>query len=105
MLGEWPMAMKQPCRAMSSVWPSCVLLRRMPVTPDWSPSTSSSVKWVLSSILPVLTFSCSLSTRMGSALNLSRRWTRVTLLAILNRYRASSTAVLPPPTTQTGCSR
>ena len=42
---------------------------------------------------------------MGSALNLSRRCTKYTLLAILLRYSASSTAVLPPPTTQQISSR
>ncbi len=41
----------------------------------------------------------SCSTR--SARNESRRCTTVTLAAILQRYSASSTAVLPPPTTIT----
>ena len=36
-----------------------------------------------------------------SARNLSRRCTSVTLLQMLARYSASSTAVLPPPTTAT----
>ena len=99
------MAIKQPLRVISSNEPSTVLFTRMPVTPVASPSTSSKVRKVFSSILPAATFSISLSTKMGSALNLSRRCTRYTLLAILDRYSASSTAVLPPPTTQQISSR
>ena len=37
-----------------------------------------------------------------SARNSSRRWTTVTCDAMFDRYRASSTAVLPPPITATG---
>ena len=66
-----------------------------------APNTSSRVWKVLSSILPAATFSIMWSTRIGSAVNLSRRCTSVTLLAMLERYSASSTAVLPPPMTQT----
>ncbi|CFN78319.1 Uncharacterised protein [Bordetella pertussis] len=41
------------------------------------------------------------STRMGSARNRSRRCTTVTVRQMFERYSASSTAVLPPPTTNT----
>ncbi len=79
------MAMKQPLSSMSWVLSSCVLLMRMPVTPLSSPSTSSRVWNTFSSILPAATFSFSLSTRMGSAWNLSRRCISVTLLAMFDR--------------------
>ena len=97
--------MKQPCKARSRVLWSAVLLRRTPVTPLASPSTSSNTLCVCSTILPLLTLSISLSIMMASALNLSRRCTKCTWLAMLDRYKASSTAVLPPPTTHTACSR
>jgi len=62
-------------------------------------NTSSSVENVSSTILPSATRAISLSTKIASALNLSRRCTKVTLLAMFAKYRASSTAVLPPPMT------
>ena len=70
-----------------------------------APNTSSRVWKVFSTTLPSATRSISLSTRMGSARKVSRRWISVTLLAMLERYSASSTAVLPPPITQTSWSR
>src|SRR6218665_572068 len=103
--GLCPMAMKQPCSAMLCVLPSRVLLMRTPVTPLWSPSTSSSVCGGRSSILPAAPFWPIWSTRIGSALNRSRRCTSVTLRAMFDRYSASCTAVLPPPTTPTSCPR
>ena len=42
---------------------------------------------------------------MRSARSASRRWTRVTRVAWLVRYSASSAAVLPPPTTTTSLPR
>jgi len=42
-LGWWPIAMKQPLTASSTVQPSFVLFSHTPVTPDSSPSISSSV--------------------------------------------------------------
>ncbi|MNH22674.1 hypothetical protein D3C79_825400 [compost metagenome] len=98
------MAMNTPSTLISSLLPS-LFFRRAPVTPMLSPSTSSRVALSLSSILPSATRALSLSTRIFSARKVSRRCTRVTLLAMLARYRASSTAVLPPPTTATGLLR
>ncbi|CFN78316.1 Uncharacterised protein [Bordetella pertussis] len=40
--GAWPMAMKTPLAATSLAVPSRLSRRRAPVTPDASPSTSSS---------------------------------------------------------------
>jgi hypothetical protein len=101
-LGLWPMAMNTPISATSSVAPVCTCLMRMPVTPVLSPSTSSSVWFHLMVTLPAFSFSNSLSCMIFSARNLSRRCTTVTWLAMLARYSASSTAVLPPPITATG---
>ena len=42
---------------------------------------------------------------MRSARKLSRRWITVTCAARLERYSASSTAVLPPPITATSLPR
>ncbi|CFP65222.1 Uncharacterised protein [Bordetella pertussis] len=99
------MATKQPSTSRSSVASVSVLRMRTPVTPLSSPSTSSRVWNSFSSMLPLATLSISLSTRMGSARNLSRRWIRVTLRQMLDRYSASSTAVLPPPITTTSLLR
>ena len=74
---------------------------RTPVTPLLSPSTSSSVWFQAMATLPSFSLAKSLSCRIFSERNLSRRWTTVTWRAMLERYSASSTAVLPPPTTQT----
>ncbi|KAG1434667.1 hypothetical protein G6F57_021479 [Rhizopus arrhizus] len=93
--------MKAPVTGMSSVTPVSTWRTRTPVTPLSSPSTSSSVWKVLSAMLPFSTLAIILSTRIGSARNLSRRWISVTLRQMFDRYRASSTAVLPPPTTTT----
>ncbi|MNT71049.1 hypothetical protein D3C72_2094940 [compost metagenome] len=98
------MAMNTPSTFTSSKLPS-LFFRRAPVTPMLSPSTSSRVAFSFSSILPSATRAFSLSIRIFSARKVSRRWIRVTLLAMLARYRASSTAVLPPPTTATGLLR
>src|SRR6218665_2182907 len=65
--GLCPMAMKQPCSAMLCVLPSRVLLMRTPVTPLWSPSTSSSVCSSRSSILPSSTFLPIFSTTIPAA--------------------------------------
>ena len=100
-LGLWPMAMNTPCSATSRDAPSFTFLMRIPVTPVLSPSTSSSVALSASSILPAATFSMSLSIMIFSARNFSRRCTKVTFFAMLARYSASSTAVLPPPITAT----
>ncbi|MCY1452173.1 hypothetical protein D9M71_690770 [compost metagenome] len=100
MFGVWPMATNRPSTFSSSLLPS-LRFRRTPVTPMASPSTSSTSAFSLSSILPSAIRAFSLSCRIFSARKVSRRCTRVTLLAMLARYSASSTAVLPPPTTAT----
>jgi hypothetical protein len=84
--------------------PSCVLLMRMPVTPLWSPSTSSrgvglELDLAFGDLLHQLVDQDGLGLELVAAVH------RVTLLAMLDRYSASSTAVLPPPITHTGCSR
>ena len=99
--GLCPIAINTPFSSMSLVELSFTFLMRMPVTPVSSPKTSSRVLNVSNMILPSATRAINLSTKIASALNLSRRCTKVTLLAILARYRASSTAVLPPPITAT----
>src|SRR5690606_14928599 len=99
-----PIATKKPCTAISRVLPSRVDFTRTPVTPASSPSTSSTVWCQTGSILPASTLANSLSCMLFSARRVSRRWTRHTLRALLGRYSASSTAVLPPPTTTSSCS-
>src|SRR5471030_1069016 len=84
---------------------SSLFFRRAPVTPMLSPRTSSRFELSFRMILPSATRALSLSIRIFSARKVSRRWIRVTVLAILARYSASSTAVLPPPTTATGLLR
>ena len=59
----------------------------------------------LSQITFTFGLAISLSCRMRSDRNESRRWTTVTVVAILARYSASSTAELPPPITATSLPR
>ena len=75
------MAMNRPLHGkILGVAAVAVLLMRMPVTPLLSPSTSSSVWFHSMRTLPCLALSISLSTRIFSARNLSRRCTTVTCL-------------------------
>ena len=67
-----------------------------------SPSTSSTTVERTSSIL---SFAFTRSTMICDALNSSRRWTRLTLLAKRAMKLASSIAESPPPTTVTTLSR
>src|SRR6267378_1754000 len=97
--------MKQPCTLIRAVSPLRALRMRTPCTPFSSPSTSSSSCHRCIVTLPSAARAISLSTRIGSARKRSRRWIRCTRLARLARYRAPSTAVLPPPTTHTSCPR
>ena len=84
-LGLWPMAMNTPGAWSSLVSPVSVDVRRTPVTPVLSPSTSSRVWFHSSTTLPFSAFSNSLSWRIFSARRLSRRCTRVTFEAMLAR--------------------
>jgi hypothetical protein len=68
-----------PVSARSFVAPVRTSLIRAPVTPEASPSTSSSVWFHSTRMLPPSrVFAISLSTRIASARNLSRRCTTVT---------------------------
>ncbi len=84
--GVWPIATKTPCTGRSCVAPDFVDLTRTPVTPDASPSTSSSVWSHTTRTLPSpFVLASSRSIRIASARNLSRRWITVTFFAMLDR--------------------
>src|SRR5438046_2299311 len=80
--GRWPMAMKTPSIGNSATLAVLTLRRRTPVTLSGSPvpTTSSSTVCHRTEIFGFLN---SRSCRILSARKLSRRWTRVTLLAKL----------------------
>ena len=80
------------------VSPERVSLRRRPVTPLSSPSTSSTTLFQRTVILG---FPSARSAMTFEARKASRRWTIVTVRQSRERKRASSMAVSPPPTTAT----
>ena len=77
---------------------------RTPVTTSGAPPPTIS-STTLSQTTLILGFANSRACRIFSARSASRRWMSVTLSAWWVRYSASSTAVLPPPTTATALPR
>ena len=101
-MGVWPMAMNAPVASMVSVLPSCVFSRTAPLSPLSSESHSLICRKVRISIFGWL---AARSYMMVDALNTSRRWMSVTLLAKRVKKVASSHAESPPPMTNTCSSR
>src|SRR3977135_3122611 len=102
--GAWPIAMKTPSAGTSVSLPLLTFFRRTWVTlAGLSVPRISSM--ALSQTTLILGFLNSRSCRMRSARKWSRRCTMVTCEAKLVRNIASSTAVLPPPTTTTSLPR
>ena len=98
--GSWPIAINIPSALILEILPSLTLLINASVTNkgDSFPTTSWRVWFQIISIFLLLNnFSC----KIFSALSLSLLCINVTFDAKFVRNRASSTAVFPPPITNT----
>ena len=99
--GVWPIAMNTPVHGDVLRRAGLPSLERTPVTPDVV------AQHLVERVVPHARACCRRRAsspsagrcRIASARNLSRRCTTVTCFAMFDRYSASSTAVLPPPTT------
>ncbi len=102
--GLWPMATNKPATSRDSTLSLfLVSRRRRPLTPIWSPVTSSRVRSVCSTMLPLRHFIHQAFNedffRTGSE---SRRWIRVYLRGDIRQIQSLfHCAVLPPPITAT----
>src|SRR5574344_231369 len=83
----------------STVQRPVVVTTLIPVTLLPSPIILSTLAFKMNSTLPVLDNSVSLLTKAFSALNESLRWIKYTLLHKPAKYKASTKAADPPPTT------